>query len=306
MPKGLKNFRFVFPHLTKVRLSHSLKKKQITMSKKVLSLVAWGALMLLLPTMMTAQLQYSLKYDNAASQWGVYVKNTVPMPPTSRTTTGSGQVTIVVSRGFVFEGFQTVSGIWQQNARVNRPVENPTKDYISVGFQADIPQIVLDEQEPTLLFTFMKTGACPDEIYLMHNHDPFSSPNSSGSNPNNDMTIVNTNHGVVYRYDGVYEPCAGFCKPCDESQFEAPATTSTRFVVNPNFSIYPNPSNGTVNVQTTETFDKVKVFDVLGRVVAQFEEQQEVLNLNQLTEGQYLLLFENEGKPLHRERVVIQ
>lgn len=275
------------------------------MSKKVLLLAAWGALFLFLPIIMTAQLQYSLKYDNAASQWGVYVKNTVPMPPASRITTGSGQVTIVVSRGFVFEGFNTVSGIWQQNARVNRPVENPEVDYISVGFQADIPQIVLDAQEPTLLFTFMKTGACPDEIYLMHDHDPFSAPNSTGSNPNNDLAIVNTNHGIVYQYAGIYEPCAGFCKPCDESIFETPVS-STKFVVNPNFNIYPNPSEGTINVQTTEAFDNIKVFDVLGRVVAQFGEQQEVLNLNQLGEGQYLLLFENEGKPLHRERVMIQ
>lgn len=123
--------------------------------------------------------------------YGVFVKPDHTISPSSKTQTGSGQVTIVVPTDFTFSNFKNVAGTWVENARVNAPIEASTKSYVSFGFVADNPRIELFPSEETLLFTLTTDAASVGQVTLFDNaNDPFNAPNSYGSNPGNDLGVV--------------------------------------------------------------------------------------------------------------------
>ncbi len=180
-------------------------------------IVSTIALLLLWISPAFSQLDLKLQLMND-STWGVYVKPKNTINPTSSTITGSGQVTLVVPTGFTYSTLTSVKGTWMQNARVNGPFENPTKDYISIGFVSDNPQIVYQSGQETLLFTFKKVGACPDTMYLIQNGvDPFDQlPNSANSNPGNDLSVIDLGRGGLnYYYTENYALAAWNCHDCD-------------------------------------------------------------------------------------------
>ncbi len=166
-----------------------------------------------------AQLEFKLQLMDDTT-WGVYVRPDTTITPTSSTITGSGQVTLVAPTGFTYSGFTNVSGTWLENARVNAPPENPTRDYISFGFQTDNPQIVYQAGSETLLFKFVRVGSCPDSLYLIENGvDPFDQlPNSANSNPGNDLSVVDYGASAYYYYSRNYAPSAWSCHDCDGDQ----------------------------------------------------------------------------------------
>jgi len=144
-----------------------------------------------------AQLDLKLQLMPDGTTWGVYVKP-VGITPTTTTITGSGQVTLVSPTGY-FPAFpmtiSSQSGTWQENARVSAPTENPSRDYLSIGFITDNPQIIYQAGTETLLFTFSLNGACPDSLYIIDNAtDPFIPPpggaNSANTNPGNDLSVI--------------------------------------------------------------------------------------------------------------------
>lgn len=123
--------------------------------------------------------------------WGVFVKPDLSIEPSSRTTTGSGQVTLVTPVGFSYSDLKNYGGTWIENARVNAPVEAPESSYVSFGFVTDEPKIQLSYDEETLLFTFQADPSYRGSVVLIDNEsDPFSTPNSYQSNPGNDLGII--------------------------------------------------------------------------------------------------------------------
>ncbi|RMG80339.1 MAG: hypothetical protein D6714_14835, partial [Bacteroidetes bacterium] len=100
---------------------------------------------------------------------------------------------------------------------VKAPVENPSKDYISIGLNDDLPQIVYQTGQETLLFTFERVGNCLGEIYLIDNDtDPFAQlPNSAGTNPGNDLGVFDFGNGLIsyfytQNYGGKSADCLDF------------------------------------------------------------------------------------------------
>ena len=135
-------------------------------------------------------LNFKLELMSDNQTWGVFVISGELINPSTRTSTGSGQVTLVVPVGFSYANLRNHGGTWVENARVNGPMEAPDKTYISFGFVTDEPKIMLYPNEETLLFTFTTTDL-HSEIYLIDNvNDPFATPNSYGSNPGNDLGIL--------------------------------------------------------------------------------------------------------------------
>ncbi len=133
--------------------------------------------------------------------YGVFVQPDHSISPSGKTQTGSGQVTLVVPTNFTYSNFKNLAGTWIENARVNAPVEASDKSYISFGFVVDNPRIQLFPNEETLLFTFSTDGTFNGQIALFNNeNDPFMTPNSYGSNPGNDLGVVDfgTQEGLVY------------------------------------------------------------------------------------------------------------
>lgn len=134
-------------------------------------------------------------------KYGVFVKPDHTISPSGKTQTGAGQVTLVVPTNFEYSNFKNVAGTWEENARVDAPVEATDKSYVSFGFVIDNPRIKLFPNEETLLFTFTTDVAFEGQINLFDNeNDPFMTPNSYGTNPGNDLGVIDlgTNGGMTY------------------------------------------------------------------------------------------------------------
>ena len=136
-------------------------------------------------------LEFKIQLLDNANTYGVFVKPDHTIAPSGKTQTGSGQVTLVVPTDFDYNNFQNVSGTWVENARVDAPAEAADKSYVSFGFVVDNPRIQLFPNEETLLFTFTADAAFAGQVELFDNvDDPFVTPNSYGSNPGNDLGVI--------------------------------------------------------------------------------------------------------------------
>lgn len=164
----------------------------------------------------SSQINFKLQWLQDSLAWGVFATPENGVEPSDCIIIGSGQVTMVTDPGLQFGGLKSFSGIWEQNAFVSMPVENPEKEYISFGLVTADPPMYFRAGEETLLFTFMnKMPDCPDTLYLMSNEDPFNQlPNSLNSNPGNDISVLDPgNEKTTYFFSKVYAPEAWNCNP---------------------------------------------------------------------------------------------
>ncbi len=148
-----------------------------------------------------SSLEFKIQLLSDNVTYGVFVKPDFTISPTSKTQTGSGQVTLVTPTNFAYSNFKNLAGTWVENARVDAPTEASDKSYVSFGFVVDNPRIQLFPNEETLLFTFTTDAAFNGQIALFNNeYDPFMTPNSYGSNPGNDLGMVDlgTKGGMAY------------------------------------------------------------------------------------------------------------
>lgn len=137
-----------------------------------------------------ADLNFKLQLMDDNKTIGLFVVPGSSANISKKANTGSGQVTLVAPVGFSYAGLKNYSGTWVENARVDGPMESPDKAYISFGFVADEPRIKYEAGKEVLLFSFV-----PDDsdaaISLIDNvNDPFSAPNTYGSNPGNDLGVI--------------------------------------------------------------------------------------------------------------------
>ncbi|MEM6320612.1 MAG: HYR domain-containing protein [Bacteroidota bacterium] len=79
-----------------------------------------------------------------------------------------------------------------QNGRTNAPAENPNFDYISFNLQSiGTTEIPFIQDQRVTLFTFENVGLCTeDTVSLITPSDPFSSPNSSLVNADQQLTVL--------------------------------------------------------------------------------------------------------------------
>ncbi|MBI5913852.1 MAG: hypothetical protein HY842_00615 [Bacteroidetes bacterium] len=163
-----------------------------------------------------SQIQFKLQWMADSLAWGVFATPEQGTEPSDYLIIGSGQVTLVAPPGSQFGNLKSFSGIWEQNAYVGTPKENPEKDYISFGLVTADPPMEFRADEETLFFTFSsKSEDCPEELYLMPNDDPFNKmPNSVNSNPGNDISVLDPgNNKAVYFFSKIYSPGAWDCHP---------------------------------------------------------------------------------------------
>ena len=166
-------------------------------------------------TISFAQPDYATKALNFKLQqigpnvYGVFLKANNSVLPSERTAAGSGQVTLVAPIDFDYSNLEYHAGTWVENARVNGPEEATGNAYISFGFVTDYPKINISSDEETLLFSFTINENLKGTFSLFENKvDLFAAPNSHGSNPGNDIGIIDagTQGGLqYYAYAGNYE-----------------------------------------------------------------------------------------------------
>jgi hypothetical protein len=145
-------------------------------------------------------LYFELRQLHSSNTWGIFISPGEGINPSERTSTGTGQVTIVTPVDFQYTDLKNYSGTWSQNARVDSPAEAPGNSYISFGFEVDMPKIRLLPKQETLLFTFTAVGNQSAKISLFNNEsDPFAAPNSYSSNPGNDFGMIDFGADQGYR-----------------------------------------------------------------------------------------------------------
>lgn len=188
------------------------------MKRTTLAALATFAFVFLFLQNGNAQIEFKLHWMKDSLSWGVFARPEAGLNPSKYTIIGSGQVTLIAPLDMQFGSLDNYSGIWEQNAYVSAPEENPSKNYISFGLIANDPAIELVEGKETLLFTFKaKDGACPDELYLISNDDPFNNlPNSVNSNPGNDLSVLDPAKNEYYAFSRNYDLDAWNCHPGKE------------------------------------------------------------------------------------------
>ncbi len=162
-----------------------------------------------------AQIQFKLHWMETEQQWGVFARLEEGVQINPYTIVGSGQVTVVAPVGVAFTGFKNISGEWLQNAVIYTPEENPAYNYISFGLISNYPEIVLQEGEETLLFTFANRNEdCPASLELITPNDPMAIfPNSANANAGNDLSVMDPTNQKIYNFTSVYMPDAWNCHP---------------------------------------------------------------------------------------------
>ncbi len=162
-----------------------------------------------------SQIEFKLHWMETEQQWGVFARLEEGAQINLYTIVGSGQVTLLAPVGTGFTGLTNVSGEWVQNAYISAPEEKPDTDYISFGLISNDPEIILQQGEETLLFTFKpREGACPGFLSLINNDDPLALyPNSAHANAGNDLSIMDPRTQKVYNYSRNYMPEAWNCNP---------------------------------------------------------------------------------------------
>ncbi len=250
------------------------------------------------------QLEFKLALMPDSSSWGVYLQPKETINPSTNTITGSGQITLVVPSGYQFGNFESIAGIWEMNSRINSPIENPHKDYISFGFFADNPQIKIQKDHETLLFTLEKVSPCPFEFYLIDNQsDPFAQlPNSIGVNPGNEMSVFDLTLSSQYFYTGNFDSCAWSCEPCQE-------ISNTGLVVPQELEVFPNPSDGKFQINlgnNSKLVDKIKIYNALGTIHYEQTVASSTIEINEdFKSGMYFLNFENKGETILTKKILI-
>lgn len=257
-----------------------------------------------------AQLFLTLKEMPDPNVWGVFVQPCDTLSPSSQTITGSGQVTFVAKMGSVFSEFTSFGGAWDDNALVYSPVENPGMLYFTMGFVADLPIITYVPESETLLFTFKMTNQDGSPPALINNAtDPFAQlPNSIGTNPGNDLSVVDFGKTPLafYNYSGNYEPDAFDCDG------EGTTTATKEAFSVPPVRLYPNPATKrlvlkTENLQLANAQARLWNASMVQLGSLQIlPDQKAEMDIEKLPPGMYLITIEADGKVLQTERFLKQ
>jgi len=272
-----------------------------------------------------SQIKFSLKQMPDGSSWGVYVKTCNSVSPSGNTITGSGQVTIVLPMGNDIRGIVNHAGLWNENATVSGPDEEPNKNYVSVGFISDSPQILHSTTEETLLFSFGTTGNAPGDPQLIENGaDPFTVfPNSVHSNPGNEMSVLDIGVSPVgyYNYEGNYVDDAGCPTVVDTTVIDVPDTTgnenptSTLDQLNQEkyFTLSPNPTSEWITINFAGAWSEgkgnVNLWTATGISIGRLEQNGQgkmTFNVGALPNGMYFVSYETDGKVMQQERFMKQ
>jgi len=142
---------------------------------------------------------------------------TPDITPDAPSLTLTAQVTIRAPHGVGANAFNvinlqsTVAGTeWSLGSRINAPAEEPTIDYLSFGiaFPAnDRGAFGWTANQEIKVFTFQNGGPCLGPLALFNNDtDPFIDPNSAGTNPGNQITVMGIDKLDENAYIGNYGP----------------------------------------------------------------------------------------------------
>jgi len=225
---------------------------------------------LIFATTTSAQLRTKLQWMPDDNLWGIFVRADSTVSPSQDILLGSGQVTVVAPTGFDVSDVVSYMGSWDLNARVNKPIENPEKDYISFGISLSEKVSQLGVYEETLILTFSTSDECPPSLYLIEEDDPFVvvSPNSLNTNPGNDLQMVDIGRGAaIYRYMGNYGLESWNCNAGADALTTSLEEIKRREMI----QVYPNPFVDQIifeaKIEGRRPNLQIKITDNIGRLI---------------------------------------
>jgi len=223
-------------------------------------------------TTASAQLHTKLQWMPEDNLWGIFVRPDSSIAPSQDILLGSGQVTVVAPTGFEVTNMISYMGTWVLNARVNSPIENRDKDYISFGIRLSERVTQLGQYEETLILTFSSVNNdCPTSLSLIEEEDPFvvANPNSLNTNPGNDLQMVDIGRGAaIYSYLGNYALDSWNCNAVVADSL----TTSLEDIKRREMiKVYPNPFVDQIIFEAKMGGKRpnlqVKITDNIGRLI---------------------------------------
>lgn len=125
-----------------------------------------------------------------------------------------------------------------------------------------------------------------------------------------DTTIC---HGSSYFAEGKYQTKTGIFQDTLQSQMGCDSIIISNVIVDDctginslNYSknryIYPNPSNGIINIEI-EKFIEVIIFDIYGKIYGQFDQNQ--IDISHLPNGLYFILLKIDKKNNRMEKLIL-
>lgn len=158
--------------------------------------------------------------DSDDLTWGVYARPVTGFEEPQDILIGSGQITLLLKNNGVdqIQNITSTNGRWNSNPLSTKgPIEAPEINYVSIYLANSGRAFPTKNEKEFLLFTF-QSDTCLDTIGVIDNHtDPFARiPNSAGTSPGIDLSIVAPNTGQTYSWKNNYAPFAYSCKDCDE------------------------------------------------------------------------------------------
>ena len=146
------------------------------------------------PNECTTGVRYGMRLGTDGITYTVYMKSAVAYTGVNALIS-TAQVTLALPMGTAISPITTIqSGMtWTASTRTNAPSENPSYDFVSVGFapgNAGANGFSVPANTEIALFSFQRTNACSGgNLYLWHSGEAFKGV-SSNTNPGNNMTIL--------------------------------------------------------------------------------------------------------------------
>ncbi|MCC6727492.1 MAG: T9SS type A sorting domain-containing protein [Saprospiraceae bacterium] len=260
------------------------------------------------------------------SGWAVVAKRFNASNATvANATWESGRVTLVTPTNFELGNLEAPYNAWAATTVLADMPNNPNRKYITFELTAPGTPVSMNYGAETVLFTFPRLGDCPDSLYLLE------APSATGPLPNEisgQISLANA-QPQTFDYCGVYNRKAWHCKknprlpvfntPLDSlgtppiggtnraGDFDEASTGAAAQW----FTASPNPAGDFVNVaiaesQIAEGNLSLLLYDLQGkkRLEVRMDKGTAQLDLVALQPGVYFLSLSQNGRVLHREKLI--
>ena len=121
------------------------------------------------------------------------------------------------------------------------------------------------------------------------------------------VIVANTNTDVTYNIIRCGRGCFPWIEMYPLSKMDSVNEEVQNKMATPTIKCYPNPTTGMLYVEPIEQIKELYVVDVSGKLIAQYnlqEEQKMTLDLSEYAPGIYFLSYLNEGK-FYSEKVIV-
>ena len=78
-------------------------------------------------------------------------------------------------------------------------------------------------------------------------------------------------------------------------------------IINNAFTVYPNPTKGTITIASVEniSIDKIEIVDVLGQIVSVKTENTSQIDISEFSNGVYILKI-HSGESIFEKKIIKQ